>query len=347
MNHYQLSRPLDISDIDFRVQSINNGGYATILAYKDARVDMARLDDSVGSLNWQRKHEVIGGNLYCHVGIYNIEIKEWVWKTDVGTESMTEATKGQSSDSFKRACFNWGIGRELYSYPVISVKLNENEFDNKSGRPKQTYNLKIRDWRWYSEFTDGKISFLAAKDEKGKLRFKWGEMKPKEVEPEYKQAAPTQVEVTPDPVVEIPIKEEGDVKSFLKKEDSPLDEIDGSNEERDRAIAEYKAVLGKAPHGRMSTDNILNAVQEEIMRLNRLEEQKKEDEAFVAPPPPENSVILSSIKDMYDSIEIFKEPKKFIEWAKDIVTAFIETESEDNIEEFKTLCNTHYKKLVS
>ena len=347
MNHYQLSRPLDISDIDFRVQSINNGGYATILAYKDARVDMARLDDSVGSLNWQRKHEVIGGNLYCHVGIYNSEIKEWVWKTDVGTESMTEATKGQSSDSFKRACFNWGVGRELYSYPVISVKLNENEFDNKSGRPKQTYNLKIRDWRWYSEFTDGKISFLAAKDEKGKLRFKWGEMKPKEVEPEYKQAAPTQVEAAPDSVVETPIKEEGDVKSFLKKEATPLDEIDGSNEERERAITEYKTVFGKAPHGRMSTDNMLNAVQEEIMRLNRLEEQKKEDEEFVAPPPPENSVILSSIKDMYDSIEIFKDPKKFIEWAKDIVTAFIETEPEDNIEEFKTLCNTHYKKLVS
>jgi hypothetical protein len=30
MDLKQLSRPLDISNVDFRVQSINNGGYATI-----------------------------------------------------------------------------------------------------------------------------------------------------------------------------------------------------------------------------------------------------------------------------------------------------------------------------
>ncbi len=345
MNHYHLSRPLDISDIDFRVQSINNGGYATILAYKDARVDMARLDDSVGPLNWQRTHEVIGGNLYCHVGIYNSEIKEWVWKTDVGTESMTEATKGQSSDSFKRACFNWGIGRELYSYPVISVKLNENEFDNKSGRPKQTYNLKIRDWRWYSEFTDGKISFLAAKDEKGKVRFKWGEMKPQEKEPEYKTASG---EVTQEPVVEAVVEVAPIVESTIQQ---PIEiKINEVDEEREFAIAQYKAVFGKAPHGRMSTDTMLNSVQEEIMRLNKEEEANKEPEVIPQSDlikEPEVTDIDASIKDMYDSIEMFKDPKKFIEWAKDIVTAFIETESEDNIEEFKTLCNTHYKKLVS
>ena len=257
MNFNELSRPLDISDIDFRVQSINNGGYATILAYKDARVDMARLDAAVGSLHWQRKHEIINGNLYCHVGIFNVAIGQWVWKCDVGTESMTEAQKGQSSDSFKRACFNWGIGRELYDYPIISVKLNENEWDNKSGKPRQTYNLKIRDWRWYSEFTDGRLSFLAAKDENGKLRFKWGEMKPKEVEPEYKQASGEATEeevVEPAPVVEYKPSYSVDVEA------------------RERAIAEYKAVFGKAPHGRMATDTMLNSVQEELMRLNKEED---------------------------------------------------------------------------
>ena len=383
MNFSELSRPLDISDIDFRVQSINNGGYATILAYKDARVDMARLDAAVGHLGWQRKHEVIANSLYCHVGIYNDDIQEWVWKSDVGTESMTEATKGQSSDSFKRACFNWGIGRELYDYPVISVKLFQNEWDNKSGKPRQTYNLKIKDWRWYSEFTDGRLSFLAAKDENGKLRFKWGEMKPKEVEPEYKQAATTQVEPTPEPVVEKPIVEEGDVKGFLKKEVTPLDEVDGSVEERQRAIAEYKAVFGKAPHGRMATDTMLNSIQEEIMRLDKEEAsndfvdklgdeivkqsqeelrelgdklhqeiQNKIERAEEEADVPEIDLTieeepLSSIKDMYETIELFKEPKAFIEWAKEIVAAFMNTESEDNIEEFKALCNAHYKKLVS
>ena len=42
MNLADLSTPLEIHQIDFRVQSINRGGYATILAYKDARVDMPK-----------------------------------------------------------------------------------------------------------------------------------------------------------------------------------------------------------------------------------------------------------------------------------------------------------------
>jgi hypothetical protein len=50
---------------------------------------------------------------------------------------------------------------------------------------------------------------------------------------------------------------------------------------------------------------------------------------------------------MYETIEMFKEPKQFIQWAKDIVAAFEETESEENINEFKELCNAHYKNLVS
>jgi hypothetical protein len=333
MNFSELSRPLDISDIDFRVQSINNGGYATILAYKDARVDMARLDAAVGSLHWQRKHEIINGNLYCHVGIFNVAIGQWVWKCDVGTESMTEAQKGQSSDSFKRACFNWGIGRELYDYPMISIKLNDNEWTKDGGRPKQTFNLKIRDWRWYSEFTDGRLSFLAAKDENGKLRFKWGEMKPQEKEPEYK---PASGEATEEPVVEVaPV-----VESTIEK---PIEiKVNEVDEERQRAIAEYKAVFGKAPHGRMATDTMLNSIQEELMRLD-----KEEAEDIPEIDLTTDEELLASIKDMYETIELFKEPKSFIEWAKEIVAAFMNTESEDNIEEFKELCNAHYKKLVS
>ena len=344
MNFSELSRPLDVSDMGFRVQSINNGGYATILAYKDARVDMARLDAAVGPLHWQRKHELISGNLYCHVGIFNPAIGEWVWKSDVGTESMTEATKGQSSDSFKRACFNWGIGRELYDYPVISVKLNDNEWDNKSGKPKQTYNLKIKDWKWYSEFTDGRISFLAAKDENGKLRFKWGVMKPKEVEPEYKQAAVQQeVEPTQEQPIENPVAEEANVEGFLKKkEETPI-----VDEERERAVNEYKAVFGKAPHGRMATDNILNAIQEELMKMDKEEQEEKPQEPEIVESEDVESEVLPSIKDMYSSIEMFKSPGEFIPWAKDIVAAFQDTESEENLQEFKELCNAHYSRIVN
>jgi len=335
MNFKELSRPLDISDIDFRVQSINNGGYATILAYKDARVDMARLDAAVGPLEWQRKHEIINGNLYCHVGIFNVSIGEWVWKCDVGTESMTEATKGLSSDSFKRACFNWGIGRELYDYPMISVKLNDNEWSKDGGRPKQTYNLKIRDWVWYSEFTDDRLSFLAAKDENGKVRFKWGTMKPKQTEPEYKPASGSPevaVEVTPEPVV---LKDEdANVAGMLKKKNEELDE------ERELLISEYTRVIGKKPDGRMKNETMKKAIDDAVVKELELPEELIED-------GDEPAVIAgSSIRDSFDLIEGFKVPEQFIAWAKEVLTLHQDTEDAQTIDDFKTLCNNHYKKIA-
>lgn len=175
MNLEKLREPLPIDQIDFRLQSINKGGYATILAYKDARVDMQRLDDVVGPLNWRREH--CRENHNCIVSIYDPEKQEWVSKEDTGTESNTEQQKGLASDSFKRACFNWGIGRELYDYPLIQVKLRDDEWENAQPRPKATYKLKLKEWIWYSEFDEGGISFLAAKDELQQMRFKWGVMR--------------------------------------------------------------------------------------------------------------------------------------------------------------------------
>jgi len=99
-----LSKPLGVDQIDFRVQSINRGGYATILAYKDARVDINRLNETVGHLGWKREH--CRDNANCTVSIYDPEHQQWVSKEDTGTESMAEAAKGLASDSFKRACFN-------------------------------------------------------------------------------------------------------------------------------------------------------------------------------------------------------------------------------------------------
>ena len=183
MKLQDLKRPLSISDIDFRIQSINKGGYATILAYKDARVDMNRLDEVVGQDNWQRDHKEVHGVVYCGIGIFvktiaNAPIyNDWVWKWDAGTESFTEKQKGEASDSFKRAGFNWGIGRELYDYPVIKILLRADEFEIKDGRAKQKWSLNLRDWIWFSQFTDGKLTYLACKDERGKARFSYGEYK--------------------------------------------------------------------------------------------------------------------------------------------------------------------------
>jgi hypothetical protein len=93
----------------------------SILLYKDARCDMRLLDEVVGAMNWRRSHKQIGDRLYCEVSIWDAEKGEWVSKEDVGVESRTEQEKGQASDSFKRACFNWGIGRELYTAPFIWI----------------------------------------------------------------------------------------------------------------------------------------------------------------------------------------------------------------------------------
>ena len=175
MNLKDLSIPLRIDQIDFRIQSINKGGYATILAYKDARCDMQRLDDVVGPLGWKREHSRDNHN--CVVSIFDPEAGHWVGKEDTGTESNSEAQKGLASDSFKRAAFNWGIGRELYDYPVIQVKLNADEFELKGDKAYATWKLKLKEWRWISQFEDGKLTFLAAKDQAGKMRFKFGEYK--------------------------------------------------------------------------------------------------------------------------------------------------------------------------
>jgi hypothetical protein len=168
-----LQKPLDISQIDFRIQSINKGGYATILAYKDARADINRLNDVCGHLGWKREHT--RDNKNCIVSVWDDERKHWVSKEDTGTESTAEAQKGLASDSFKRACFNWGMGIELYDYPIISIKLDKgSEWDLQGDKPKQLFGLKLKDWKWISQFTDGVITGLACRDDKGKVRFNWG-----------------------------------------------------------------------------------------------------------------------------------------------------------------------------
>lgn len=113
-------RTLTADEIDVRVATVRQDG-CSLLLYKDARVDQKLLDEVVGPFNWQRSHEVINGNLYCTVSIFDEMKKQWVHKQDVGKESYTEKEKGVASDSFKRACFNWGIGRELYTSPLIWI----------------------------------------------------------------------------------------------------------------------------------------------------------------------------------------------------------------------------------
>ena len=134
-----IFRDLTADDIEIRVQSVKvnkdpNRSGVILLLYKNARVDMAILDETVGLHCWQREHYECKGNLFCRVGIKARKDEndggEWVWKSDCGTESNTEAQKGEASDSFKRACFNWGIGRELYTSPFIWIPADKCNIDN-------------------------------------------------------------------------------------------------------------------------------------------------------------------------------------------------------------------------
>lgn len=116
MKDIRLLKP---DDIEVRIQSANKGG-VRLLLYKNARVDMSILDETFGAMNWQRTHT--RDNTNCIVSVWDETKNQWVSKEDTGTDSNMEAQKGRASDSFKRACFNWGIGRELYTAPDIFIR---------------------------------------------------------------------------------------------------------------------------------------------------------------------------------------------------------------------------------
>lgn len=129
-----MFRTLNADEIDCRIATINQNGL-TLLLYKDARVDQNILDETVGAMNWQRRHTRDNAN--CIIAIWDGHKQQWIEKEDTGTESFTEKEKGLASDSFKRAAFNWGIGRELYSAPFIWIGADKCEIKaGQNGKPQ-------------------------------------------------------------------------------------------------------------------------------------------------------------------------------------------------------------------
>lgn len=154
-------RLLKADEIELRPATITAKGLS-MLCYKDARVDQRILDESVGPMNWQRHHTRDNAN--CVVSIWDEDKKQWIEKEDTGTESNTEKEKGLASDSFKRACFNWGIGRELYTAPFIWIPAGECNVSEKNGR----YTTNDRFHVTEIEYEDGKISYLVIANSKTK-----------------------------------------------------------------------------------------------------------------------------------------------------------------------------------
>lgn len=165
-----MCRDLKASEIDVRVQSQKQSG-VILLLYKNARVDMDILDEEYGKFGWQRKHEFKDGRLYCTVSVWDKEKAQWISREDVGTESNTEAEKGQASDSFKRACVNFGSGRELYTSPFIWVKASDYTADDK-GKCKDAFSVS-------NIITENKVivGLEIKNDNSGKVVFTYGKCK--------------------------------------------------------------------------------------------------------------------------------------------------------------------------
>lgn len=164
-------RTLKPNEIDVRVGTINEKG-ATLLLYKDARADMQLLDEA--GVKWRREHQTINGKLFCTVSIWDEDIKEWVSRQDVGVESQAEATKGEASDSFKRACFNWGIGRELYSAPFTWISSdNYTSFKNPKTGKLGTYDKFSVSHIAYDEESREIIQLVVSNDKTNRKVFTW------------------------------------------------------------------------------------------------------------------------------------------------------------------------------
>lgn len=150
----RMFRPLTASEIECRISEVKKtdkgGGYCKLLLYKTARTDAALLDDhaDIGPFNWQCDYRTIDGKMYCGIGIKSPSSNEWIWKWNVGTESNTEAEKGEASDALKRAGFVWGIGTELYSAPEITVWEPKCKITESNGKA-----------RCYDKFTVGEIGY--------------------------------------------------------------------------------------------------------------------------------------------------------------------------------------------
>ena len=195
----KIPRALRPDEISCRVQQVTESKGAIILLYKDARVDMNILDETYGPMNWKREHHTIDGNLYCTISVWDNDKREWVSKQDVGVESYTEATKGEASDAFKRAGFNWAIGRELYTGPFIFVPLEDGEWqmNPRTNKPQTTFRfgLSVKE----IDYTEAReIKSLVLVDKNGRTRFTYGKgkYKPMEVETETPQAVKEPAKVT-------------------------------------------------------------------------------------------------------------------------------------------------------
>ena len=217
-------RLLKADEIECRIAAINEKGLSLLL-YKDARVDQKILDETFGMFGWKRSHQCIDGNLYCTVEIRDRETGEWIAKQDVGTTGYAEKEKSQASDSFKRACFNWGIGRELYSAPFIWVSVAKVQIQKKDNRYYCNENFHVASIA-YNDSRE--ISGLLITSDKGGGIFEW--------------RAQNRDTGKDDTVIRQPVKKESAKRNATKKESLSKVQMKGLETELQRTGVPIEAV---------------------------------------------------------------------------------------------------------
>ena len=157
-------RVLKPEEIECRLQTATEK-QATYLLHKTARTDVSILSECYGD-KWKNDFHNIDGKLFCTISVWNDEIKSWVSRSNVGTESNIEKEKGEASDAIKRAGFMWGIGSELYTAPTIKVDISSKDMYN----GKCTLKLSVKEIEISKEH---KITKLILADIWGNIRFNW------------------------------------------------------------------------------------------------------------------------------------------------------------------------------
>lgn len=161
----RIFRFIRADEIQVRPTNTNYKGKATLLLYKDARVDANILDETFTPYGWASNYKTLDGVTYCGVALRDKDTDTWIWKWDSGSnENNFEAEKATASDAFKRACFKWGLGRELYNTPKINIKCPDDYYYN----DKLTMTFSVSE---ISFNEDGECTSLEVVDRKGNVVF--------------------------------------------------------------------------------------------------------------------------------------------------------------------------------
>ena len=217
-------RTLRADEIDCRVSQAKDKG-VTLLLYKDARCDQNILDETVGPMNWQRFHSRDNAN--CTVQIWDIDKMQWVGKEDVGTPSNTEADKGLASDSFKRACFNWGIGRELYSAPFVYIPAGKcNITEGRNGKPTCLDHFSVREIGYQPDGARDICKLVIANDKTGEIVYNWTD---KQTKPVQEETTPNEKPSFPNEIDDVKAAEQGARNTKRLKELGSKTGLSGAN----------------------------------------------------------------------------------------------------------------------